>query len=91
MCTWGIQKEILNEILRDIPHLESLNFEDSICMIPLLILLRVFLEDSLYTFAMRSLYSYYTHGLGLPYMRYTRTDKMLLSYTMCIVSPVWCT
>ena len=41
-----------------------------------------FLEDSLYTFAMRSLYSYYTHGLGLPYMRYTRTDPMLLLYTI---------
>ena len=55
-------------------------------MIPLLILLRV----SSYTlFAMRLLYSYYIYlyvyiyiyGLGL-YMRYTRTDPILLLYTI---------
>ena len=45
-------------------------------------LVKGFLEDSLSTFAMRLLFSYYTHGLGIPYMRYTRTDPLLLSYSI---------
>ena len=48
---------------------------------PVIDFVKGFLEDS-HTFVMRFLYNYYTHGLGLPYMRYTRTDRMLLLYTI---------
>ena len=78
----GIQKAILNEMPRDITDSESLNFEDSVSMIPLLILLRVSLSISYTHYVLCVYYTVTIYGLGLPYMRYTRTDPILLLYTI---------
>ena len=51
-------------------------------MIPLLILLRVSLRIPYTHYVLCVDCTVTIYGLGLPYMRYTRTDPILLLYTI---------